>query len=931
MKLFFKNILFLLLIGSISQNAFAQDEVNDVSGASNNGISGDPTTILTNLIFNPSITNAKNDPNMIGMPTGGMTTTVVQEDALSRPLFTITTDQNGEIVAAVKFQYAENGDAQIAVASEKILHNLTFAEAIKDGREAQFNWEEFKPFNKDIATYDPRLVPINPGPNTPKYPDGWELTYKINPSGEVHAISTYRMVSRTRTVVQAATFNQDGKLILSEIIEKKKDFDATRKSNTYSPKTGETIGSIETDGRYKGRNSDDVSNETWMTESNYSLSISDPFNAHLKKGPRVKSATPNGIISVVPTTKDVSIVLNFNFSHEKGSKNFAVDSKDHPLLTRTAPLPQSVDFSKEVILELGNGFFMHLEYDPVKDQIKTDDIFFTYSFSKDVDGKIIIGDIPQGEKITETTTIKYNKKGIRVLVSTDENINKENGHTITDRYFSDKGLPTKTIKMEIIPNLGTTTILMTPNGKERAVLLNTGDKTVNSLQVKDFSTGKELYSVELQGSNNGNSPYSVNISGKGVKSIPSPKFESPYDIESVMSVFDGKVQEIQNTAKDKSKTFSERDKYLVAATFKLSINDYKGAADDFVTAWRHSDNQDDYKTNLALYGAGETFLHITGPNRLSTAKSYLRIAYMKLNSLHNSNIAKENPDAAAANDALWAMDAYLLGTIEAELGNYKMANKYQQEAQELGYYGDNWSDEDIKKIPKILKNTGTTQLSPEDINKLLYEGGLHSFLKSDLSKTENAMGLVHDLMISLAANSNIPEKLYRFQEIVAADNTRFERVNMSDWNDGKSTEVLDKLEAVKSSRQGSVEDFVYTAFSSDSYRKVFETLLKDANNEDNTPQQKSDKLYKLIGYSFVLTYFATERPYLIKKASSSSEGVSNIAHEIARLGGIAYVESCKYAATDEGKSVKFDVDDKMNKAKEIDYRGIKDAVRAGGF
>jgi len=360
-----------------------------------------------------------------------------------------------------------------------------------------------------------------------------------------------------------------------------------------------------------------------------------------------------------------------------------------------------------------------------------------------------------------------------------------------------------------------------------------------------------------------------------------------------------------------------------------AIAEYKSVIAKYGKALKILGVNDSYKVASLLYSVGVDYYHLSentggGENGFSFAKNILSYAY---------DMLKRIPSTDQHNDQqtkrLLGWTAYFLGTVNAKLLDYQKANEYQREASALGYNGPAWSNEDLKQVSKTLQRTGVNGLEPNDINKLLYEGGLHAFLQSADSYAWNAMGLIHDLMIDMQSHFNItPFWLYKFQDIVANNKraTSFESVDISDYDKNMEPDVIKMLDDVRSGKEN-VKGLLGLLFDNQNYYlKVFNVLLQDARDEKD-PQNKADKLYKLMGLSLALSYFATEKRDIIPLNTGQDRNVETIAYETARLGGLAYAESYKFQR--EGGKDFFNLDRTLDKADAIYYRDVKRAVVEG--
>jgi len=354
---------------------------------------------------------------------------------------------------------------------------------------------------------------------------------------------------------------------------------------------------------------------------------------------------------------------------------------------------------------------------------------------------------------------------------------------------------------------------------------------------------------------------------------------------------------------------------------KRSYSIYETLTDELNKA----DKSDVYQIAFIHYGRGYTLYYDQSiDDHLGLAKEDLLAAYNILEPIHNSD------DAQASFDNLLAKDAYYLGTVEAALGEYQKANEHQREAKKLGFKGPKWEQESLKKIPKILAQAGTSALKPEDITNLLYLGGLDALLKSPYIHTTGLMALLHDLMVYLNTSAVNVEALYKFQDIVAdtpIEFKSFESASLDDWNKDEANSVLEKLDDLDN-----VKDLLKLLFADGQYyRKVFKALLQDCESNDISPQEKSDKLNRLIAFSVVLTKFAAKKPNLIPINDNGNKNLIKnvIPYEIARFAGRVYNYASDFEGTDAGRAVEFRLNEKRNAAK-VDYRDIKDAVSGRG-
>jgi len=409
-----------------------------------------------------------------------------------------------------------------------------------------------------------------------------------------------------------------------------------------------------------------------------------------------------------------------------------------------------------------------------------------------------------------------------------------------------------------------------------------------------------------------------------------------FSIEAVLDVFKEQISSATAELAKRKGTFMRivRDRISVLASkdvvnniknasLKTNAGDFEGAVSDYTNALKKVSQEDSYTAAYIHCNRGIVYYRL---KQNASAQKDLLVAYNILKSVHYSSAQTD-----ATIDYLLSIAAYVLGSVEAEFKYYKKANEYQREAKALGYRGPKYGEEDIDEVYKILRDVETAEINLEDLNRLLYDGLLNTFLESRIS-AENSMQLIHALMILLGNGEN-PNMFIKFQDILA-DNNRgeisFESADITDWNKDNGEDILKKLDDAKLGDKN-IDDLLKLLFSDGKYYlKVFNALTEDAEKESD-PKVKSDKLYKLIGFSLVLTYFAAQRTDLIRDALSENKDVlqHSIAYEIARFGGKVLAESYKYERTEAGINVGFKVDDKMDKAKGEYYRKVKYAVEGG--
>lgn len=251
---------------------------------------------------------------------------------------------------------------------------------------------------------------------------------------------------------------------------------------------------------------------------------------------------------------------------------------------------------------------------------------------------------------------------------------------------------------------------------------------------------------------------------------------------------------------------------------------------------------------------------------------------------------------------------YFLGIAYSDCAEYTntpelyiKANKFQARARELGYDFPTWEELDMEEVYNGFKKKGITCLQNSDINALLYSGGLESLLGY---KKDILTDFIPQFMTLLSKKNKaigINPRLEKLQEIVANKDvsTSFEHTNISGWTGGKGLEIEIKLEKARKDLDN-VKEFLKTLFEDGrSYSVVFQALTKEAEDKDLSPKSKAEKLNQLMALSIVLTYFASEKPDLIKNVALS---------EIARFGGKVYVLARSFENSDAGREVEFKLD-----------------------